>query len=146
MQKLGVFATQVEIHALYTFLQVPVFIYSKITSSTQWQWIMYKPNNILHYNEFHSNLPLQHSPNYHIELCHTNSNHFDRVVQLSNMLSEQLSYSHSYPQLLGHDDTHNVIHCDWTLLLNVRVVTLEYAISLQQTFNDKDQSRGSHYQ
>ena len=43
MQKLGVFATQVEIHVLSTFLQIPVYIFSKITSSTPWQWIYTNP-------------------------------------------------------------------------------------------------------
>jgi len=112
MQKLGVFATQVEIHALSTFLQIPVYIFSKITSSTPWQWIAYKPKEILLYNELHSNLPLQCPPNYHIELCNTNCNHFDRVILLDHIVSEQLNYIHDFPQLSGIDDIQNIVYCD----------------------------------
>ena len=112
MQKLGVFATQVEIHALSTFLQIPVYIFSKITSSTPWQWIVYKPKEILLYNKLHSNLPLQCPPNYHIELCNTNCNHFDRVILLHYLLSEQLNYIQVFPQLSGIDNTQDIVYCD----------------------------------
>jgi len=77
IQKLGVFATQVEIHALSAFLQIPVYIFSKMTPLTSWQWILYNSKKVLQCNQIHSNLPLQFPENYHIELCNTNSNHFD---------------------------------------------------------------------
>jgi len=62
----------------------------------------------------YSNLPLPSPHNYHIELCHTNGNHFDRVIPLRQLpeLPSNPSYEDyikDLPTLSGIDDKENII-------------------------------------
>ena len=80
------YATQVELQAMATFLQIPLYIYTKPSPARDWQWTCYAPQKITateyKYDDKLKNLPLPAPPQYHIEVCHTNLNHYDRVVPL----------------------------------------------------------------
>lgn len=111
VRKLGTFATQVEIYAFSHFLNMPIYVYTMTGLASTWKWLLYSPNRILKYHPLYNNFPLALPPNYHIELCHTNGNHFDRVVPTSQIFgSPHLSYLYSdYPALSGVEDKENVI-------------------------------------
>ena len=71
------------LQAIATFLQVPLYVYTKPSSAKDWRFV---PQIITtwayKYDDKLKNLPLPAPPQYHIELCHTNLNHYDRVVPL----------------------------------------------------------------
>ena len=74
---------------------------------------MYKAKKILDYNKNYANLPLMPPPNYHIELCNTNCNHFDRVIPLGQGMcfAKQADYLTDFPPLSGIDNS-VIVLCD----------------------------------
>ena len=106
VSKPGAFATQVEMQAMTTFLQMPIYLYSQQVRNgpTQWEWLWYTPQKIpstaYKYNNRLKNFPLEYPENYHIELCHTNLNHFDRVVSATRFPLP--------PTLNGENDTKTI--------------------------------------
>jgi len=81
---------------------------SFLQKHTQVQFISLHPS--------YSNLPLLSPHNYHIELCHTNGNHFDRVISLVPRQLFELPSNPSYedyikdlPTLPGIDDKENIL-------------------------------------
>ena len=86
MSRNGVYATQVELQATAMFLQLPLHVFTKPSPTKDWQWTCFVPQKVTassyEYDTSLKNLPLPAPPQYHIELCHTNLNHYDRVVPL----------------------------------------------------------------
>ena len=114
VSKLGTFGTQVEIYALAYFIHIPIYVYSMVGLASMWRWLQYNPKQILKYNPIYSNLPLPSPHNYHIELCHTNGNHFDRIIPLRQLFElpsnpSYEDYIKDLPTLSGIDDKENII-------------------------------------
>ena len=114
INNLGTFGTQVEIYAFSYFLNLPIYVYSMVGLASSWRWLHYRPKNTLKYNPLYSNLPLPPPDNYHIELCHINGNHFDRVTPLSHLFksasdSPYDQYIKDFPTLAGTEDKENII-------------------------------------
>ena len=90
MSRKSTYATQVELQATATFLQLPMYVYTKPSPTKDWQWTCFVPQKITTlsyaYEIALKNLPLPAPPHYHIEICHTNLNHYDRVIPL-NLIS-----------------------------------------------------------
>ena len=105
MLQQGEFATEMEIQAVATFLQVPFYLYTKCPPHTTWIWYRYVPavlsDNAYSYMKSR-NFPLPTPANYHIEMCHTGLIHFDRIIPINPELWED--YLADFPVLTGKDD------------------------------------------
>ena len=86
MSRNGTYATQVELQAMATFLQIPLYVFTQPSSAKEWQWTCFSPQAVTQscyqYDPTLKNMPLPTPPEYHIEICHTNLNHYDRVIPL----------------------------------------------------------------
>ena len=80
------YATQIELQATATFLQLPLYVYTQPSTTKEWQWTCFSPQAVTErsyqYNPTLKNMPLPAPPEYHLEICHTNLNHYDRVIPL----------------------------------------------------------------
>lgn len=95
MLRNGTYATQVELQAMATFLQLPLYVFTKPSPAKDWQWTCFVPQKFAPssygYDIRLKNLPLPAPPQYHIEICHTNLNHYDHVVPL-NFSDNSITY------------------------------------------------------
>ena len=105
MSQISCFATQVELQAVPTFLQVPLYLYTKPPQKL-WAWYCYMPqalpSDALTFQSWYRNLPLPAPPKYHLELCHTGLVHFDRIVPVDPR--QWGMYSQNLPTLEGEED------------------------------------------
>ena len=66
--------------------QLPLYVFTKPSPTKDWQWTCFVPQKVTvtsyEYDTSLKNLLLPAPPQYHIELCHSNLNHYDRVVPL----------------------------------------------------------------
>ena len=106
MLREGEFATEMEIQAVASFLQVPLYLYTKCPPHTMWIWYRYTPaalpDNAYSYIQSGRNFPLPAPTNYHIEMCHTGLIHFDRIIPINLALWED--YLSDFPILSGRND------------------------------------------
>lgn len=102
----GEFATEMEIQAAASFLQIPVYLYTKCPPHTTWIWYRYTPAALPDTAYLHiksgRNFPLPAPENYHIEMCHTGLIHFDRIIPINPDNWE--NYLADFPALSGRDD------------------------------------------
>lgn len=107
MLQQGEFATEMEVQAVASFLQVPLYLYTRCPPHTTWIWYRYTPaplpDSAYSYIQSGRNFPLPAPANYQIELCHTGLIHFDRVIPINPGLWED--YLTNFPILSGRDDT-----------------------------------------
>jgi len=106
MKCLGKWGTQVELQAAASIVQVPIYVLTKKSMDSEYHWILYKPYSKTSLR-FPDELSLSKNDHdflfkgtlRHLELCHTNRNHYDCVVTLSDQCSVEcpvLSGCHQY--------------------------------------------------
>ena len=89
-QNQGVWATQVEIFACATWLQVPLYIYISQPERDYYAWLLHKPK-----------FPLDHNPflcNYYLTLVNDSNTHYDVILPVEQKCNCQLPP----PQLEGN--------------------------------------------
>ena len=94
----GTYTTQIELHATAMFLQLLLhatamflqlllYVFTKPSPTKDWQWTCFVPQKVTassnKYDISLKNFPLQAPPQYYIELCHTNLNHYDVLLDFS---------------------------------------------------------------
>ena len=82
MKCLGKWGTQVELQAAASLVQVPVYVLTKgATEEAQYNWIMYKPHLTTQLTFPDESLHFLFDDVLgHLELCHTNGDHYDCIV------------------------------------------------------------------
>jgi len=78
MECLGTWGTQVESASL---AQIPIYVLTKGVS--EGKWIMYKNQSL----SFHMRIFLFNGILNHLEVCHTNGNHYDCVISVNDQCS-----------------------------------------------------------
>ena len=89
MKYSGKWGTQVELQAAASLAQVPIYVLTKGgTEFAEYKWIMYKPHSLANLKfpdeELHF---LFDNILSHLELCHTNGNHYNCIVNVMNQCS-----------------------------------------------------------
>ena len=82
----GVWGTEIEILAVATLLQAPIYTYTSTGKPGSYRWVRYSP--LSHPNQvvcdyvacIHKLVHLHKSPDYHLELFHFDSCHYDLIV------------------------------------------------------------------
>ena len=101
MKCLGKWGTQVELQAAASLAQVPVYVLTKgATEEAQYNWIMYKPhlNTQLTFPDESLHF-LFDDVLGHLELCHTNGDHYDCIINVMDQCSTKppvLQECHKY--------------------------------------------------
>lgn len=89
MMQLHTWGTQLELQAAASLFQKKLYLFTQLSSSVQYDWIQYEPHP-----PHQLVLPDVHFPELtkmtHLELCHTNNNHFDCIVNNANHFSMEL--------------------------------------------------------
>ena len=92
MESPGKWGIQVELQATASIAQVPIYVLIKESSDSEYHWILYKPHSTTSL-KFPDELPMKNLYFLfdgilgHLELCHTNRNHYDCVLTMSGQCS-----------------------------------------------------------
>ena len=84
----GIWGTQVELQAAASLAQTPIYVLTKQgTEGADYKWIMYQPQSIANL-KFPDELSfLFKNTLNHLEICHTNGNHYDCVINTMDQCS-----------------------------------------------------------
>ena len=101
MKYLGKWGTQVELQAAASLAQIPIYVLTKgATEEAKYDWIMYKPHLTTHLKFPDEDLRFLFDDILsHLELCHTNGNHYDCVINAMDQCSTKppvLQECHKY--------------------------------------------------
>ena len=80
MKQEGTWATQVELNAVASYFQVPLYICSPHPSTKKYRWLLFDCEDQAQLAFQQSHVPHNFTQVNHIELCHTAGNHFDCVI------------------------------------------------------------------
>lgn len=84
MKYLGKWGTQVELQAASSLAQIPIYVLTKETNEeAEYKWIMYKPHLTANLKFPDEELHFLFDDTLgHLELCHSNGNHYDCVINV----------------------------------------------------------------
>ena len=80
MCKVDIWGTQVEIYAMATLYNIPVYIASQNPKSLNYFWCKYTPILL----DDHTNQETLTSEITHVEIIHMNGNHFDAIQPIDS--------------------------------------------------------------
>ena len=85
MKRLGAWATQLEVFAVASLYQLPVYLCSPHPTTHEYRWLLYEPVDRAHLF-FQGDVQRTLATNNHIKLCHTGGQHFDCVSDKDNAI------------------------------------------------------------
>ena len=94
----GIWGTDIELLAVATMLQAPIYTYTQFHDSQEYQWSRYhslaQPSQVVcdYVPSIRKLVHVTKPPNYHLELLHFNGNHYDLIVS-NQEDSNWLNYS-----------------------------------------------------
>ena len=82
----GIWGTDIELFAVATMLQAPIYTYTQFHDSREYRWSRYyslaQPSQVVcdYVPSIRKLVHMTKLPNYHLDLLHLNGNHYDLIV------------------------------------------------------------------